>query len=162
MARFLETVKSQKFDYVHTPDNKLRQYWCPYCDEITIAADWHCESCGKWFSAEDIDGQVDKPPIQFDDETVQFLEAAFRKILEGVDPKEALLLKPGKKRTSPSEYKRYRFAATLVHRKIIEEPSKSINIACHDVLSEHPNLFNFSVRTLETWYSRFTFQVGEK
>lgn len=157
MERLLDALDGQWFDYVETEDGELRQYWCPHCGEITAAVTFRCEQCGEWFNAGQIDDQVEKPDVSIPHEVAEFLAAAFNEILYGADARDALNLKPGKKRTTVRDHHLQLYAAMLVHR-LQSESKLTKTAACEDVagkLAERLPKGELDGRTVARWHDKF-------
>ena len=157
---FLMAVGGQLyFNYVETDDGQLRQYWCPHCDGVTAVINgWHCEQCGEWFCErqvdDQVDDQVDKPTVSIPFEIAEKLSLAFNDTLYG--EKDALELKPGKKRRTLSDYYLELYAAHLVEDRI--GPKTSMTRACDDVaaeLADRKSTKALSGRHVQRWYRAF-------
>jgi hypothetical protein len=152
---FFEAFDSQRFDYVQTESGDLRQYWCPRCGKVTAAVTFQCERCGEWFHAGEIEDQVDKPDVRIPYAVVEFLAEAFDRIMHGENPRDALKLKAGTKRTTQPQYYLQSYAAILVHRKLV---SMSKSKACEEVAGELADRMpkgELDPRTVANWYDKF-------
>jgi len=151
--RFLEelsaTILTQRFDY----------YYCPHCDAATSLwnGEWQCESCGERFAPDDIRNQVEMPDVRVPYSVAFKLMESIQKILRGVDPREALDLKPGRKRLGRRDALLQRTVAERV-REICESNSDvSLTVACEQAAGECAHLTkkkDLSARTVLNWYRR--------
>jgi hypothetical protein len=155
--RYLSALEPQGFDYQFTEDGQLRQYWCPFCEEATVA--FRCEHCGKYFTANEIEDQVEKPPVRIPRDVAEALGKAFHEVLYGADVRDALNLKSGRARKTYRRHYLQQWAAKLVAEKISSGNLKTP--ACDDVAAElrdrareigTPNLDG---RTVARWYDNF-------
>lgn len=82
---------------------------------------------------------------------------AFTAILERVEPREALRLKPGRKRTDLRDYRKQRFVAEKVRELVKPYGKLNPEAAYKQVADELTNkdLVEVETRTVANWYKKF-------
>lgn len=155
MARYVDAVNSQRFDWECDENGDLRQCWCPHCGQITAVIRFHCEKCREWFGADAIEDQFEMPDVAIPNDVAWDLYEPFLRILWGKDASEVFNLKKRKNRARGVKRAFQRNAAQMV-QDLIDKKGISKNRACKEVAQDLGDDNGYpDDRTVSGWYKKY-------